>query len=71
MNDNDSQFPVRLFGILAIVAGVFIILGGGCFVFYGMMFGGSFGFGILGLVVGFGMIGGGARMINSAKKKDE
>ena len=71
MNDNDSQFPTRLFGILAIVAGVFIVFGGGCFVFFGMMFGGSSVLGLLGVVVGIGMVVGGARMIDNAGKRDK
>ena len=68
MTDNDSQFPKRLFGILAIVVGVFVVLGGGCFVLLGAMFGGSDPFGILGLIVGIGLIVGGTRMLRSARK---
>ncbi len=71
MNNNDPQFPVRLFGILAIVAGVFIVLGGGCSFLLGMFFGGSSPFGLLGLIAGVGMIFGGARMIKNAPKPDE
>lgn len=68
MNDNESQFPKRLFGVLAIVIGVFIVLGGGCFFLLGAMFGGSDPFGILGLIVGIGLIFGGANMLRDTKK---
>ena len=71
MNDNNTHFPARLFGILAIVAGVFIVLGGGCFIFFGMVLGGGSAGGILGLLIGVGMIFGGARMIKTAGPKDE
>lgn len=71
MNSGNSQFPVRLFGILAIVAGVFIVLGGGCFFVIGIAFGSGSVVGILGLIVGIGMIFGGARMIKSARTRDE
>ena len=71
MNDDNSRFPTRLFGILAIVAGVFIVLGGGCFFFFGMMFGGSSVLGILGLLVGIGMVIGGAHMIDNARDQDK
>jgi hypothetical protein len=68
MNDNESQFPKRLFGILAIVVGVFVVLGGGCFFLLGTMLGGSDPIGILGLIVGVGLIVGGARMLRSGRK---
>ena len=71
MNDSNSQFPTRLFGVLAIVAGVFIVLGGGCFVFLGMALGGDSAVGFLGLIIGIGMIFGGARMIKAAGRKDD
>ncbi len=70
MNDSNSQFPARLFGILAIVAGVFVVLGGGCFFLIGMAFGDGAGVGILGLIVGVGMIVGGVQMIRRAGKRD-
>lgn len=70
MTDSDSQFPARLFGILAIVAGVFIVLGGGCFLFFGMIFSEGSAVGVLGLIVGVGMIFGGARMIKNASKRN-
>lgn len=68
MNDNESQFPKRLFGILAIVIGVFVVLGGGCFFLLGAILGGNDPFGILGLLVGVGLIFAGANMLRSAKK---
>ena len=68
MNENESQFPKRLFGILAIVIGVFVVLGGGCFFLLAAMFGGSDPFGILGLIVGIGLIFAGANMLRDTKK---
>jgi hypothetical protein len=68
MNDNESQFPKRLFGILAIVVGVFVVLGGGCFFLLGGILGGSDPFGILGLIVGVLLIVGGASMLRDSGK---
>ena len=68
MNDNKSEFPKGLFGVLAIVIGVFIVLGGGCFFLLGAMFGGSDPFGALGLIVGIGLIFAGANMLRDKKK---
>ena len=68
MNDNGTDFPTRLFGILAIVIGVFILLGGGCFILLGAMFGGGDPLGIIGLLVGVGLIIGGTKMVRNTKQ---
>jgi hypothetical protein len=68
MSNDKSDFPTRLFGILAIVIGVFIVLGGGCFVLLGAMFGGGDPLGFIGLLVGVGLVIGGTKMVRSTKK---
>ena len=68
MNDNEPDFPARLFGILAIVIGVFIILGGGCFILLGAISGGGDPLGFVGLLVGVGLIIGGTKMVRSSKR---
>ena len=69
MNNHESQFPKRMFGILAIVVGVFVVLGGGCFFLLGAMLGGTDPFGILWIIVGIGLIVAGANMLRSTKTK--
>jgi hypothetical protein len=68
MSNKGADFPTRLFGILAIVIGVFIVLGGGCFVLLGAMFGGSDPLSFIGLLVGVGLIVGGTKMVRSTKR---
>ncbi len=71
MNSSDEKFPVHLFGTLAIVAGVFIVLGGGCFFLFGMMLGEGSIVGFLGIAVGIWMIVGGARMVRRSGRQND